>query len=370
MKLTILEYITPSRLGGAEEYFLRLIRHLGEAGHRVIVVTKRDTPLREEIEKRGLADNLVELHGWHTHGKFDPATLKKLKKLVRDEKVDLIHTHLTTASWMGSIAGKLTGVPVVAHVHAADSKTWFQYADYLVAVAQGVKEHLLAQKVPSTKIPLLYYGIDLEKYSQPLPVAEAKAKLNLPPDAKTVGVVASLIERKGHRFLLDALKQIEPETGPVHALFAGEGPLEEDLRTQAAQLGMKERVHFLGFRKDVIDIVSAFDVVALPSMKEGLSIAIMEAMALRRPVLATDIAGMPEVVKDGETGVLVPPADTDALAEGLRHLLVDPEFAASVATNGREFLEAHFDQRELLVKVDQCLQDIVEIWRRGQRLAF
>jgi len=369
MKLTILEYITPSRLGGAEEYFLRLIRHLAEAGHRVIVVTKRDTPLRGEIEKREL-DKLVELHGWHTHGKFDPATLKKLKNLVRAEKVDLIHTHLTTASWLGAITGKLTGVPVVAHVHAADSKTWFQHADYQVAVAQGVKEHLLAQGVKSHKIPLLYYGIDLERYANALPIDEAKQKLGLAPDAKTVGVVASLIERKGHRFLLQALKQIEAQTGPVHALFAGEGPLEADLKAQAATLGMAERVHFLGFRENVIEIVSACDVVALPSMKEGLSIAIMEAMALRRPVLATDIAGMPEVVRDGETGVLVPPADVDALANGLQITLMHAEFAASLATNGRKFLEEKFDQRERLAEVDKCLQDIVEVWRKGQRLAF
>jgi glycosyltransferase involved in cell wall biosynthesis len=235
MKLTILEYITPSRLGGAEEYFLRLIKHLDEAGHRVIVVTKRDTPLRHEIEKRGLNNPMelhgtVELHGWHTHGKFDPVTLKKLLRLVRDEKVDLIHTHLTTASWLGSITGKLTNVPTVAHVHAADSKTWFQRADYLVAVAQGVKDHLLAQGVPSHKIPLLYYGIDLERYATALPTDEAKAKLGLPPGAKTVGVVASLIERKGHRFLLQALKQIDAQAGPVHALFAGEGPLDAETR--------------------------------------------------------------------------------------------------------------------------------------------
>jgi len=359
-KLTILQYITPSRLGGAEEYFLRLIKSLRAAGHRVIVVTKRDTPLRFEIEKCD-----VELHAWHTRGKGDIATLGRLCRLIRRNRVDVINTHLTTASWLGNMAGRLTGVPVVAHVHAADSKTFFQFAHYLVAIAKGVEQHLLAQGVPQEKIHLLYYGIDLERYAHALPVREAKVRLGLPEEARTVGVVGHLSPRKGHRFLIEALHRIEAETGPVHAVFAGEGDLEETLREQAAALGMSERVHFLGFRRDVIEVVSAFDVFVLPSLKEGLSIAVMEAMSLGRPVIATNIAGMPEVVRDGETGLLVPPEDVDALAVALVKLLNDPAFAARVAHNGRRFLEEKFDQRDCLAEVERFFHRVVAEWRDG-----
>jgi glycosyltransferase involved in cell wall biosynthesis len=365
MHLTYLQYITPSRLGGAEDYFLRLVRSLREAGHRVIVVTKGNTPLRAEIERLD-----VELHAWHTRGKFDPVTLWKLCRLIRRERVDIINTHLTTASWMGSIAGRLTRVPVVAHVHAADSKTFFQHANYLVAIAQGVKDHLTAQGVAPERIPLLYYGIDLERYSNPLPTAEAKERLGLPPDARTIGVVGHLSERKGHRFLLEALHQAEPRTGPVHALFAGEGVLEATLREQAQALGMADRVHFLGFRRDVVNVVSAFDVFVLPSLKEGLSIAVMEAMALRRPVIATAIAGLPEVVRDGETGLLVPAANAEALAEALARTLCDKSLAEALARNGRTFLERHFDQRLRLREVDETFQRIVAAWRRREIIAF
>lgn len=365
MHLTYLQYITPSRLGGAEDYFLRLVRSLREAGHRVIVVTKGNTPLRAEIEKLD-----VELHAWHTRGKFDPVTLWKLFRLIKREKVDIINTHLTTASWMGSLAGKLTGVPVVAHVHAADSKTFFQYANYLVAVAQGVKDHLTAQGVASKRIPLLYYGIDLERYSNPLPTAEAKKRLGLPAEARTVGVVGHLSERKGHRFLLEALHRAQDKTGPVHALFAGEGVLEGALREQAGELGLADRVHFLGFRRDVVDVVSAFDVFVLPSMKEGLSIAVMEAMALRRPVIATAIAGMPEVVHDGETGLLVPAADSEALSKALERMFCDRNLSEKFARSGREFLESHFDQRMRLREVDETFQRIVAAWRRREIIAF
>ena len=145
MPLTFLQYITPSRLAGAEYFFLRVIAHLAEKGHRVIVVTKRDTPLRAEIEKFQ-SPNIV-LHAWHTHGKIDPVTLAKLCRLVRDERVDVINTHLTTASWQGALAGKLCGVPSVAVVHATDRKTWFQHADRLIAVSGGVKKALIEQGI-------------------------------------------------------------------------------------------------------------------------------------------------------------------------------------------------------------------------------
>lgn len=363
MSLTILQYITPSRLGGAEEYFLRLVGDLRERGHRVLVVTKRDTPLRHELEKRD-----VELYAWHTRGKIDPRTVFKLCRLIKRERVDLVHTHLTTASWNGNIAGRLCGVPVVAHVHAADSKTWFQWAHYLVAVAHGVKAHLLEQGVPAAKVPVLYYGIDLQQHNRVLDAAQAKARLGLPPNALTVGVIASLIERKGHRFLLQALHEIEPQVGPVDALFAGEGVLRESLEMQARGLGMEQRVHFLGFRRDVDKVMAACDIVALPSSKEGLSIAVMEAMALRRPVIATDVAGMPELVRNGETGMLIPPENVDALAQAMLHIYQDEKLAARLAQQGRALLEEKFDQRHCLAEVERFLCSVVEAWRAGKRV--
>jgi len=361
--MTILEYITPSRLGGAEEYFGRLVAHLRARGHRVIVVTKRDAALRAQLEATG-----VEVLAWKTNGKFDPKTLGRLMGVVRREKVDLIHTHLTTASWNGNLVGRLSGVPVVAHVHAADRKTWFQWAHYQVAVARGVKAHLMAQGVPSRRIPVLYYGLDLEQHDAASPLAEAKTRLGLAPDARTVGVVASLIERKGHRYLLNALKQIEASVGPSHALFAGEGPLLETLRAQAKEFGMEDRVHFLGFRADSDDIIAACDIIALPSFKEGLSIAVMEAMALRRAVIATDVAGMPELVRDRETGLLITPGDVEALAGALQTLWTQPQFAAQLAIAGRAWMEERFDQRRCLTEVEAFLSEVVAAWQQGKRV--
>ena len=346
MPLTFLQYITPSRLAGAEHFFLSVISHLAQKGHCVIVVTKRDTPLRAEIEK--LDDSNIELHAWHTRGKIDPKTLFKLCRLIRRERVDVINTHLTTASWMGALAGKICGVPSVAVVHATDRKTWFQHADHLIAVSQGVKDALVEQNLDAEKIKVLYHGINLDNYAAPLETAVAKARLGLPADARTVGVTASLIERKGHRFLLRALKNLEATSGPVHAIFAGEGELEAELRAQAGELGLAERVHFLGFRRDVAAVVSAMDVFVLPSLKEGLSLAVMEAMALQKPVICSQIAGLPEVVRDGQTGLLVPPRDLAALQGAMESLLRDADLRRDLGDNARRFLQDNFEQTACL----------------------
>ena len=354
MPLTFLQYITPSRLAGAEYFFLRVISHLAEMGHRVIVVTKRDTPLRAEIEK--LNHPNIVLHAWHTHGKIDPQTLIKLCQLIRDERVDVINTHLTTASWQGALAGKICGVPSVAVVHATDRKTWFQHADYLIAVSSGVKDALIEQGIDPQKIEVLYHGIDLEQYVAPLSSAQAKARLGLPEDALTVGVVASLIPRKGHRFLLEALQKMAM---PIHAIFAGEGELDEELRGQVREMGLEKRVHFLGFRRDIPEIVCALDAFVLPSLKEGLSIAVMEAMALEKPVICSAIAGLPEVVRDGQTGFLVPPGDSEALRNALEKLFADADLRARLGHNARRFLEEHFEQNACLNAMENYFRRIV-----------
>jgi glycosyltransferase involved in cell wall biosynthesis len=361
-RVTILHYITPSRLGGAEEVFVRLVEDARARGHRVIVLTKRDAKLREILRERG-----IESIGWLTRGKFDFKTLWRLVRLIRRERVEIIHTHLTTASWLGSLAGKITRVPVLAHVHAADSKTWFQRADYLLAVSRGVRKHLIEQGVGAWRIPVVYYGLDLEKYPAPLESSEAKAALGLAPDALTVGVVASFQPRKGHRYLLDALKILEERGLQVHALFAGEGVEEATLRGQTENLGLTARVHFLGFRNDVRAVVSAFDVFCLPSFKEGLSIAVMEAMALRRPVVATNIAGMDEIVHNELTGLLVEAGDADSLADALEKVLQSPARAAKMGNAGRELVEQAFEQGARLAKLDELQRDIVASWKRKER---
>jgi glycosyltransferase involved in cell wall biosynthesis len=259
------------------------------------------------------------------------------------------------------LAGKITGVPVAAVVHATDRKTFFQNADHLIAVAGGVADFLLQQGVPACKIEKLYCGLDLRDVERAAPLSseQAKARLGLAEGALTVGIAASLIRRKGHRFLLEALRILQDRGLEVHALFAGEGDQEDELRDMVENLGLDGRVHFLGFRRDVHEVIAAMDVFTLPSEKEGLSIAIMEAMAMERPVVATQISGMDEIVKHGENGLLVPPCDSMALASALETLLRDPEMRRQFALRGQKFVENHFEQSQCIARVEAFFESVV-----------
>ncbi|RYG69444.1 glycosyltransferase family 1 protein, partial [bacterium] len=243
-----------------------------------------------------------------------------------------------------------------------DRKTFFQWADHLVAVSGGVEEFLVEQGVPSEKIERLYCGLDLRDVVAVAQVttAEAKKRLGLPEDALTVGIAASLISRKGHRFLLEALKIMEGRGVKAHAIFAGEGDQEPALRAQVQALKLEDRVHFLGFRRDVHQVIAAMDVFTLPSEKEGLSIAVMEAMAIGKPVVATRISGMDEVVKDGENGLLVPPCNPPALAAALEALLTNPEKRIQFAKCGKSYVENNFEQSECVGRVEEFFTKIAE----------
>lgn len=353
--MTIVQYITPSRMGGAETFFLALCEFLAARGHRVIVVTKRDCLLRIEAEK--LKPLGVEVRGWHTRGKFDPRTLFRLVRLLRRERVDVLNTHLTTASWIGAWAGQLAGVPSAAWVHGRDKKTWFQRADHLLAVAGAVREFLIEQGVPARKIELLPFGVDLKHFApfDSNQKREAKASFGLSSDARTIGVVASLIERKGHRFLLEALAGLPPD---VEVLLAGEGPLEPELRAQAKRLNLEARVHFLGFQAEVRRVLAASDVFCLPSLKEGLPISIMEAQACELVVVAARTAGVPEVVRDGQTGFVCVAGDAPSLESALQRALNDPGGARQIGRAARQFLEENFAREQRLAAIEEFLRGL------------
>ncbi|BCM92239.1 N-acetyl-alpha-D-glucosaminyl L-malate synthase [Abditibacteriota bacterium] len=351
--MTFVQYITPSRVGGAETYFLELCAFLAKRGHRVIVVTKRDSTLRAEADK--LLNPLgVQVLGWHTCGKFDPRTLLRLVRLIRRERAALINTHLTTASWVGAWAARLAGVPSIAWIHGRDKKTWFQFAGRLIAVANSVREYLVEQGVPEQKIDLLYYGVDVRRFVPPTDQEkrDAKQSFDLAPDARTISVVASLIERKGHRFLLDAVANLPAD---LQLLFAGEGVLEEPLRAQVKTLGLENRVHFLGFQRDVERVLAATDILCLPSLKEGLPISIMEAQARAVTVVAARTAGIPEVVREGETGFICEPGDVKSLRLALKRALENPDISKQIGMRARNFIEANFDREACLTRVETYL---------------
>jgi glycosyltransferase involved in cell wall biosynthesis len=334
---------------------MSLCEHLVEAGHRVVIACKRHQPLLQEMWRIGL-----DARGLAISGKLNLAAPFRLARLARQEQVEVINTQLSTAALWGSVAGRLTGIPTVATVRALNTRTVYTLADRVIAVSHAVKAHLVAQGMRGERIDVIYNGIDPARYDLTMSRKAAREQLGLDQEAVVFAVVAHLTAKKGQAVFLDAAS-IVSRALPCQYLCAGDGPERERLERQAQQLGLADQVTFAGFLPDVLPVYAAADVVVLPSIAgEGLPRVLMEAGRLGRPVIGTQLSGIPEIIEDGVTGLIVPPGDALALAEALLCLASEPEL--------RERMGAAASERVgRLFTIPAMVEGTLEVYRRAQR---
>lgn len=331
-RLRVMMVITPRRFSGAERMVVWQSQGLRDRGHEVLVVCKPNAPLQAALAAAGIPCRPLGISG-----KGNLLAPFRLAKVAREFGADIIHTHLSTASLWGSFAGKIARVPVVAEVHALNSKTCFVYADLIVTCSAGVRDHLVAQGVPPERVEVLYNGLPPERFQNLKPIAALQAELGLQPGQPVIGVVAHLSEKKGHRHLIAALPELRRRFPGLVCLLLGEGALRSELAAQAEALGVGSAVRFLGFREDAVAVMQVMDVVVLPSVaKEGLGVALIEAAFLGKPTVGSDCPGIKEVIVPGETGLLVPPGDSEALAAALVRLLEDASLRHRLGDAGRD----------------------------------
>ena len=354
--LRLLQYITPSGIGGAEVHVMALAEKLRERGHEVLVICPHGKPLLAELAARGLP-----VRAPRTTGKVDPVMLARLVRWLRRDRWQVVHTHLSTASLLGSAAARLAGVPVVATVHGLNTRTCFNWANRIIAVSHAVKQNLVAQGMSAENITVIHNGVDLKLLSRPYRRAALRRQWGVPEEAPLLVTVGRLVPEKGHRDLLSAVHRLvrQPEWHELRLLVVGAGVLAAQLRAEAEQLGVAERVIFAGFQRDVPPFVQAADVFVLPSLREGLSLSALEAMALKKPVVACRVGGTPEVVVDGETGLLVSPAAPAELAAALDHLLRDPRLAGQMGEAGERRVRETFDLEQMVSQIEGFYRDLL-----------
>jgi len=340
----------------------RLAAGLDPSRYRSVAGLFRDGWLRKICEESGIETSILRMTG-----KLDLRWLRRFCLFARRQNVKLIHAHEFGANTYGALAAWVLGIPLIATVHGRH-----YYADRLrrrfvcrivshiatmVAVSEDVKRFLVRTTgVAERRIRVVYNGVG---GLAPLPAHQVwrrRSALGIAGDQRIVGVVGSLYGVKGHRYLLEAARQILEACPSAIFLIVGCGELEADLKAQAKRLGLDGRVRFLGFREDVGELLSLFDVFALPSLSEGLSLAILEAMAAGRPVVATNVGGNPELIVDGETGVLVPAGDVRNLAAAIARLLTDTAEARRLGENGMDRVKRCF-ALESMIEGYQAIYD-------------
>ncbi|MFL5767582.1 MAG: glycosyltransferase [Actinomycetota bacterium] len=363
-------------LGGAERGLVLTLRHLDRSRVRpeVAMLWDPDT-LAPEISTLG-----IPVH--RLRARRGPAALLRvfrLARLLRRGRFDAVHTQVLWASVSGRIAGRLAGVKVISHVlnvdpgrrrlgeigsllalkvrlvGALDGLTGRFLVDRFVAISEAVRQHpIRGRSWPRDRISVVDRGQDLEALTaaaarEPSPPIE-------PPRGPLLLSVGRLAPQKGHRYLLRAMGDVVHEFPDARLLLAGEGHLHEELRAVADPLG--EHVRFLGLRSDVPALLRRSDVFVFPSLWEGVGTALREAMLLGRPVVASDIPAHREFVSNGVDGLLVPPADAEALAVAILRLLRDPGEAAAIGRRAAESA-ARFDIRRTTEELEAIYDDVI-----------
>jgi len=289
--------------------------------------------------------------------------LRQLTRFLEAYEFDVVHTHKYKDGVLGAIAATYAGVPhVVRTIHGLSEpfagwqrlKSWLyetvdriilqHCADLVIAVSTRMAEMLRESGFRPTMVTCIHNGVDLREVRATRSREEVRDELGIAPEAVLIGTAGRLSPIKGHAGLLRAAKLMLRADSLAKFLIVGDGPLREQLTAQAAELHMDGACRFLGTRTDVYDLVSAMDIFVLPSLNEGIPMALLEAMALGKPVVAADVGGIPEVVRHGVNGVLVPAGDDRALADACLELARNPQWAHALGARARRTIADIFSR--------------------------
>ncbi len=303
-------------------------------------------------------------------GRFDPRILGDLVDLAREREARVLHVHGYAAADFGRLAARRVGAALVLHEHFADPKlpayqAWADrllapFTDRAIAVSGSTRDFLIHERfVPPERVRLIWNGAPLDEFA-PVPAEHARAvrqELGLPVDAPVVGTIGRLSLQKGHRYLVEAAARILAQRPETRFLVAGDGDLLEPLRAQAKTLGIAEKVVYAGHRTDVRDLLGAIDVFAISSLYEGTPLALFEAMAAGKTIVSTAVDGCREVLEDGQTGLLVPAADAESLAQAILRVLGDDTLRASLSAKARA-ASHRYDVRTCVDEMQQVYEEV------------
>jgi glycosyltransferase involved in cell wall biosynthesis len=363
--------------GGAERTAATLAERLDRSRFEPMVCVTRPleqpTPLVDDLERAGIPIlRLSRTSRWAVWA------WRPVLELLRSRRIEILHSHMFGSNVWGSVLATLSRVPVfVAHEQGStfegnrlrpflDRNLVGRAADAVIVVSRMDERTMIdVAGVPRRKVRLVMNGI-----VAPAPSGtDVRAELGIPPDAPVVGTVSVLRPEKGVDVLIDAAELLAAELPDLRVLVAGGGPEEERLRAVVGARGLDETVFLLGLRRDVADVLEALDVVAFSSHREGTPLAVMESMAAGKPIVATRVGGIPDLIEDGVHGLLVPPRDPPALARALARLLGDERLRTRLGASARERQSREFDIDVTVQNVERIYEELVSArhTERGER---
>jgi glycosyltransferase involved in cell wall biosynthesis len=367
-RIRVVELLATGSSGGAQEHLFNLVTRIDRERYDVSVLSLSGGPGVRRLERTGVSVCVLD-------DMSDEEAIEAVAAHLVAVGADVVHNHMyraevigTQAAWRLAAAGRrrpfVVGTVHSSRIRSEEDRDLLRRLtprmDHLVAVSRAIVRKLEDEGRVGAPISLIYNGVDLERYRHHEVCCTLHREYELPAAAKVVGVVARLEPEKGHPTLLEAWPEVVAAVPDAHLLIVGEGSQREALEAQAGALGLLDHgrpsVTFTGRRDDVPAVTAALDVAVLPSYREAQGLSILEAMALSRPVVASAVGGIPEMIDHGRTGLLVPPHDAAALAAAITRLLTDHPYADTLGRAGHDLVHERFCV-ELMVRAVETIYD-------------
>jgi glycosyltransferase involved in cell wall biosynthesis len=358
-KIKILETIRQGQIGGGESHVLDLVTKLDKSEFEPIVLSFTDGPMVERLTKMGIKTYVV-----NTLKPFNISTYNAVKKIMREEEIDILHAHGTRALSNTIFPAKSLDLPIIYTVHGwsfhqdqkfpvknireLSEKFLTDNVDLTISVSQSNQRDGIA-RFGMKRSRVVNYGVDLTRYNPDRELTDLRAELQIEPGKTVVGYLVRMTVQKDPFTLVKAVAEVAKTTRDVQFLFVGDGDLKEAAIALASDLGISDMIKFHPFRTDVPEVLNTFDIYTLPSLWEGLPIGMLEAMAMRKAIVATPVDGTKEAIQHEKNGLLVPCQDHVALAAAIIRFHENKEFRKVLGDAAQETVQRNFDL-EMMVK--------------------
>jgi glycosyltransferase involved in cell wall biosynthesis len=382
-KIRVLHVITRLERGGAPAVLLEVLRRCDTLQFEHHIATGLSQAPEDDMisfaKDIGFSVVVIPSLIRDIHPFLDIYALLKLYFLILKGRYDIVHCHTSKGGFIGRLAARLANVKCIIYSPHGDIfegyfgkiKTRFfiwlerfsaRFTDKIITLTKsGIGPYIKAGIGQRPQFDYIYNGIDIESLEKrKVDRIQKREELGIANDCILIVTAGRLVPVKGQSYLITAFAQVITEIPNIRLVFLGDGVLRGELSGQVKTLGLEKQVLFLGMRSDVPEIISCSDLFVLPSINEGFGVVLLEAMAMKCPIVATNVGGVPEVVLDGETGILVPPGDPVQLAGGIIRLLKDTSLALKMAECGYQRLKVCFDIRETVSKTEHLYKELLE----------
>ncbi|MBC8555871.1 MAG: glycosyltransferase family 4 protein [Candidatus Brocadiales bacterium] len=378
MRCNLLYVFDNMEFGGGERVFAQIINRLSSEKYKIMVACLPTGAFIEKIKGSGTQIKSVDMRN-----RFNPGVILQLADFMKRDKIDIVHSQGARADFFASMAAKLTKVPVVIStvampvegfdvnpikrlIYKALNRFSERFVNRFIVVSEALEKVMIERhRIEPQKLVTIYNGIETGEYNIPDQevICEKSGlweELGLKSDVPVIGAIGRLVWQKGFEYFIEAIPGLLKEFKEARFLIVGEGMLKEELKMKSRKLRIEDKLIFTGFRNDIKEILASIDIFVMPSLLEGLPMILLEAMAMGKPIVATDIEGIIEVLENGKTGLLVPPRDTEALAEAVIDLLKHQDKANQMGFTARKVVIERFGVDIMVQKVEKVYEELLQ----------